>query len=163
MSAFVVDQEHLNVLIWAGLSSRFGSPTRRVLSWPIPDPTAYPDSVETGPGYHYRRLTRDTAEIVGQILLDQNLRSVNYLYTDDEINIYLHRAPQHTTWTAVEILSAIACYEYQACETTDWPQTEAYNICQALQEHMIASLPAYSEAPWEITRSTLPAQAADRA
>ena len=57
-------------------------------------------------------------------------------------------------WEPVELLSALACYEYQACETEDWESTEAAAFCRALRKELISRLSGYSEAPWEITPET---------
>jgi len=50
----------------------------------------------------------------------------------------------------VQTLKAIACFDYQACETDDWQQSEAFAFCEALRDRAINKLPGYSEAKWGI-------------
>lgn len=155
MSAFVVDQEHIRTLVWAGL--HYSHPS--VLRWVIEDPenTPTPEGIEGIFGQTVRRLDKDTASTVGQLLLSENARSVNHRYDEDEHFVYDHGAPKHTAWTPVELLSALACYEYQACETRDWHASEARAICDSLRTVLVRALPGYGEGPWEITPDTLPA------
>ena len=155
MSAFVVDQEHIRTLVWAGL--HYSHPA--TLCWPIEDPenTPTPEGIETLFGQTIRRLDKDTASTVGQILLSENARSVNYRYDEDEHFVYDHGAPAHTAWAPVELLHALACYEYQACETPGWHRSEARAICDALRATLVRCLPGYDEGPWEITPEDLPA------
>ena len=82
-----------------------------------------------------------------QILLEQNYRSVNFRYEEDE------SAPNFVAMlvrqcSPVEIIKLCDCYNYQSCETEDWDQTQAYAISQALRERAISMLPGMSEASW---------------
>lgn len=118
-------------------------------------------------------LTRLTADRVGQMLLTENVRSVDYRYPGGEdlpgryvmatlpgfdvevrapeyLQPYTFTASPHRHWKPVEILKAIDCFEYQSCETDDWRETEAYAFCQALRSRMIDQLPGYDDAPWGI-------------
>ena len=51
----------------------------------------------------------------------------------------------------VQVLKAIACYAYQACEHDAWETSEARAFCEQLKAHAIANLPGYREAAWEVT------------
>jgi len=156
MSAYVVHPEHIRVLVWAGI--HFTHPGSD-LTWYVPNPeeVIYQEGVKTQFGRTYRQLNRRTAETVGQLLLDENVRSVNYRYDEGETYIYKHDKPVHTNWSPVEVLSAIACYEYQACETPEWQYSEARTFCDALRSALVAKLPGYDKAPWGIGPETLPA------
>jgi len=105
MSAFIVDPEHIHVLLWA--TSRTTSPYGP-LAWYYDNPTRKGE------------LTPDTRDDVGQMLVDENAASVNYRYDEDDAYIYAYQQPQHTTWTDVEILKALDCYQYQSCEHPAW-------------------------------------------
>jgi len=69
-----------------------------------------------------------------KVLVEQNYASVNYRYDEDvephEIDLdpqvleILHAVSPERAW------GAIACYDYQSCETPDWPQTEAQRLVQ---------------------------------
>ena len=96
---------------------------------------------------------------VGQILKDQNVRSVDYRYrdnpnagTDGDLPPFvfsgMSRLPK---FGAVAIILAVDGYIYQAEETPDWEETEAYAIAHALREHAIRKLEGYSGgATWSI-------------
>lgn len=160
MSAWVVSQAHINAMVSAGL--RRGTVQGCKLSW-------YHDGER-------HELTRVNADQVGSMLLGENIRSVGFRYSDSpvddlpgryvtaelpgfdvEIRAPEYLAPftyKHTLKDdhrkPVEILKAIDCFEYQACETDDWRDSEAYAFCQALRSRMIDALPGYDDAPWGI-------------
>lgn len=140
MSAFLVDPEHINVLIQAGLTRKYPGIG---LSWH-----------HLGESY---ALEYNTADRVGQMLLDANAASVNHRYDEDEMYIYSYTQPQHTNWSPVEVLKAIHCYQYQACEPDDWNTSEANAFCDALTHYVINKMPGYDQAPWAITTSSTPA------
>lgn len=146
MSAFIVDPEHINVMIWAAAHkvNRHHGPLR----WYYGNPT------------HAGQVSHDNVDQVGQMLLDENAASVNYRYTEDDVFVYEYRPPQHTNWSVVELLKAIDCYEYQACEHPDWAQSQAHAFCQALRLRLISALPGYDAASWRITPNTVPQRAA---
>lgn len=50
------------------------------------------------------------------------------------------------------MLSALSCFDYQACETPDWRQSLAWQICDAIRDAAIRALPGYSSGPWEVRR-----------
>ena len=161
MSAFTVSNEHIAVLLTAGLAV-----DHKPLRWEIPAPTdgGLPLDATTGngvgagwsinrPNTRTRSLTRASVDAVGQMLLDHNTASVNDRYNADDLAIYTYTPPRG--WrTAVEVLKAINCYRYQASETSDWTDTEAHHFCAALETAVITMLPGYSEAAWAIGRDT---------
>jgi hypothetical protein len=91
-----------------------------------------------------------TEEVVGQVLLNENFRSVNYLYRRDTETPAFQLARLRRRYTPVEVLKALGCYSYQACETPDWKATDAYTIVQMLKTRAISQLPGYDEAAWEV-------------
>ena len=144
MSAFIVPTEHLHVLIWAGLNLTW---PRGGFSWYYDNPT------------RVGSLSRDTAGAVGQMLCDANADSVAHRYSQTGLirTVYRYRAPRWNQWSVVEILKALACYEYQACEVPNWPASEAHAFCRALQHLLIGRLPGYSDGPWTISGADVPA------
>jgi len=159
MSAYIVDNEHIRVLVWAGLQFKAYGPLR----WLVPNPEQSSSvGVITSFGITTRDLTRKSAETVGQMLYDQNARSVNHRYDDDDLAIYDHGAPACTSWSPVDILKAISGYEYQSCETPDWPESEAFWFCYMLRKQVMGHLPGYDDGPWSITTETAPAATATR-
>jgi hypothetical protein len=129
MSADEVDTIHIDALLTAGMPRR-----GTILHWHWGNPT------------QGASLNAETAGRVGAMLLAENRRSVNHLYTEDEIEqpYEYKRASLKGGWVAV--LSALACYEYQSCEHAEWPDSEAYAFCDALRRHAIRQLPGYSDA-----------------
>jgi hypothetical protein len=154
MSAFEVSNTHIDALVSAALSASRHGP----LSWyhgDIPrtergemlpgDPEYLPALARTK-----RTVTPENAGTWGATLLAENRRSVNWRYDEEEFEepYEFRRIGGHLS--AVAILKAIDCYDYQACEHPDWPQSEAYDFCQALRAAMIHQLPGYDAAAWEI-------------
>lgn len=138
MSAFVVNDEHIDALLTAGLV--WGEKTFGPISWDWPAPSDQPPA-----------LTRETADAVGLMLLSENVRSVNARYREqDEVGPYrFQRLPGKPD--PVVILKAIDCLEYQSNETTDWPESEAFAFCAAMRYRAIRELPGYDNGPgWNI-------------
>ncbi len=103
------------------------------------------------------RITHDNLQETGQKLLDENFRSIAYHY-DGRISVerrqYVHRPIRQLE--AVEIIKACNGYDYQACETPDWRQTEAFAIYDYIRNDAIRALPGYEEAgTWELYEKDL--------
>lgn len=82
--------------------------------------------------------------------MTKTLGPVNYRYAEAEepytfLNIVLKRV-----YAPVEVIKACNCYNYQACETPDWKDTEAQAIVHALRERAIKQLEGYGKAAWVI-------------
>ena len=112
------------------------------------------------PDSHIFRLRKEAPEVVpdviGQILLDENYKSVNYRYPDDtpgwgrfHYEWDLSRLPVNP----VAVLSLIACLEYQSCEHPEWEQSEAHAILKTIKAIAIRQLPGYDKYPWAIDDS----------
>ncbi len=142
MSAFVVDKAHINALVNAGLSL----PSRDNLTW-------YHD------GKHHK-LNCINVDEVGQMLLDENIKSVGHRYEDCEVTdlpgrvdaeylIPFKHKLSYNPLPAVTVFSLINCYKYQCCETDEWEDSEAFAFCRQLEGQLIRNLPGYDDAPWE--------------
>jgi hypothetical protein len=165
MSAFVVDKAHINAMVRFGLTSP--QRTHSPLSWYDVDTKtikytgdyeAYSRELQS----HRHQLTREMADVVGQMLLDENVKAVGIRYSSSPVTDLPGRAdaeyliPYKVTFsyripTPVEVLSLINCYEYQSCEDDDYYETEAHHFCEALKNMAIRSLPGYEDAPYEWT------------
>ena len=126
MSAFIVSDKHLNVILTMAVVKRasyyFEANGRRV------------------------DITRANASEIGQKLLDENFRSVNHRYREnDKAAKFEYRAVRSDEYSAVDVLKAIDCLDYQSCETDDWPKSEAYAILDGIKDSMIRALPGYAE------------------
>lgn len=109
----------------------------------------------TGSTYYWagrRRPVEGDAHRVAAVLYAENVRSVNSRYRQsDPAHGHLYTCnPQHARLSAVAILAALDCYEYQACECDDWDQSEACAIVHAARRDAIRALPGYESQPWEI-------------
>lgn len=172
MSAFVVDKAHIDVIVFAGLRAPAVSLQGGKLHWYARDPDrVYAEAGGGDAGWEEmgkarRELNPETVNRVGQMMLDENLRSVFHRYPDtleggcvpgsiDEEwrEPYRYRYPMRWGFNAVEALAAINSLEYQSCEHPEWDDSEAHTFCEALTGSLIRALPGYAEAPWEFTDS----------
>ena len=144
MSVFIVSPEHINVLLDAALryTDEIGM-------------TVY---TTDGQALAIDRTNRDQ---VGQMLLDTNAASAGARHQEaSELYIYSYTTPVRFDWEAIDILKAISCYEYQACEAPGWERSAARAFCEGLRRAVTPALPGYTDAPWEITTTSTPAHTA---
>lgn len=142
MSVFIVSPEHLNVLLDAALR--------------YTDEISMTVYAADGQALTIDRTNRDQ---VGQMLLDTNAASAGARHQEGN-ELYSYATPARFDWEAVDVLKAIACYEYQACEAPGWDASTARAFCEALRRAVIPALPGYTDAPWEITTTSTPAHTA---
>jgi len=146
MSAFVVEKSHINAMLHSAFQA--GLKYRGNFSWYFEK--------------EHKELTTDNADEIGQMLLDENIKSVGHRYEDSEITDLPGRAdadyilpfvykPFTRSPKPVEALKITGCYEYQSCEHPEWEASEAKAFCDALQHRLIDMLPGYEEAPWDWT------------
>ena len=176
VSAFVVAEAHLDYLIAAGL--RYGHDADRTLRWHVPDPPLPTDHRRGEPWgptaiahaeATERQLRPDTADAVGEMLLVQNERSYDHRHAGQHPTARLaYRFTERGRWAKVEgrvdagwlmrgvrlepvaALKALSCYEYQSCEDPGWQGSEARAFCDSLRRCLIAALPGYEAAPWDL-------------
>lgn len=147
MSAFVVDFHHINALVTFALDVQASY-------W--------------NPAAQERvNVTSYNAEEIGRLLLDENVRSVGHRYSGRISGEEKSAAADYAfkrynaPLSAVQILKAVECLEYQCCETDDWESTVAWRICQSLKGYAISRLPGYDAAAWGVpSASTFSAPAA---
>lgn len=142
MSAYIVEREHIAYLIDA--AERLASRQRSNFSW-----------------YHegQRHELTDHETEAGQMLWDENVRSVNYRYADslpstrthlglDEQEVYKHHSKARLAIDPVQVLKSIRCLEYQSCETPDWEASSAHAFLRSLMLYAISNLAGYEDAMW---------------
>lgn len=131
MSAFVVSNTHINAIVNFTLVA---SPAFKLHGYSFQD--------------EYREWP--SPEQLGQILLDENVRSVNARYGEhDEPDTFVFTRTLKPI-SAVAMLSALDCLEYQSCESYDWVDTLAHCLVEVMRSWTIHRLPGYAEAAWEI-------------
>lgn len=132
MSAWVVEREHIDVMIRKALERQHGA----MLQW----------VGENG----YRQIDHENASEIGLILAQENVASVCCRYEQDtaeqyeDMLEYAYRDPGYVL-TPAEVFKTVGCYEYQSCEHPGWETSEAKRFCEALREAAQAEL--YS-GPW---------------
>lgn len=166
MSAYIVDPRTIDYLVqWAQQQHT----DHHEVSAYLPDSlrpeafTKYPQAVRFG----RLDLTCLTPDELGQLLLDQNVRSVQTRYLDcppddlpgpnDQTRVRAYRfKPISNVQVAAWVISACRCLGYQSCETDDWEQTLAYAVMQAIREDAIQYMTR--GAPWGVTDGDLVGQ-----
>lgn len=111
--------------------------------------------VEYGVGYtteDYRPERKDKFHNIGQSLLNQNYKSVNYRYKEST-------KPHSFQYTNIDInegmlLGCINCYEYQACETPDFFNSPIHTCLLRLKQAILEKLIKQKgqEIPWGLGR-----------
>jgi hypothetical protein len=132
MSAFIVDYDHINA----------------ILSWAIKQECYVPDAAG-----ELEKITAENADTFGQVLADENCRSHNYRYADENTDAldYVFR-PFPIELTTGELIRACACLDYQSCETPDWHKTHAYQILLHIRSRATYETKEYEtcESAWGI-------------
>lgn len=83
-------------------------------------------------------LTKGNADKVAAILMAENVRSVNAKYRENVTNPYVFKFdPTASRRPIGNIIGALDCYEYQACETDDWHTSLAHEIVGGLRKHLL--------------------------
>jgi hypothetical protein len=91
---------------------------------------------------------------VGQLLLNENYKSVNHRYCAKEVppayafrEIHsIKRGGQSHILNAIDAIKLCSCLEYQSCEHPSW----ASKFLDRVIKNSIYRLPGYDEAPWGI-------------
>lgn len=147
MSAFLVSFAHINVLL------TFAKHQQLVLPHPVHS-SCISSRIET----------HDLAQEMGIALLKENVRSLNYRYGENGVlprhlanaghclDVYRFcpdpRGVLQRSGTALAIIKATHCYDYQSCETPDYLTTWAADVMRHIREGACYLLPGYDDAPW---------------
>ena len=128
MSAFIVTDTHINALVrYASrhkITVAYGNPTMRL------NVSAHEQEV-------------------AQLLIDENIKSVNYRYSEAETSLieYDRGAP---ILSAIEAIKAAQCLRYQSCEHSDFEESIAFKLIEAIISDAIPRLDGYESASWAI-------------
>ncbi|MGK9171552.1 hypothetical protein KXR53_35045 [Inquilinus limosus] len=135
MSAFVVDQEHLDELVSAAIDLEIRA--------------------RLAPDRACQQVNHENANDFGRMLWAENVRSVIHRYrlsgTEEAAEYEAEVEAYRFTWRPVppgRAAKRLACFEYQACECEDWMESLAYDFGSQMARALIAKLPGYAEAPW---------------
>ena len=102
-----------------------------------------------------------SAQEVGQLLLDQNYRSVNYRYKEDDkphkfeferkgVALEIGGTPvlysADEMYTDSQVYGCVSCWKYQSCEDPNHESSWAWKYVRDLEYKLIEK--AYPDAPW---------------
>lgn len=123
MSAFVVDDNHINIIV-----SYFVTPLMQNRLW-----------LELGGKYLY--MAYGDAHKVAECLYSQNIRSVNERYNETEEDGFAYRYIEAAqNYSPGEIAMALDGLEYQSCETDDYHDTDAYKILLSMRKRLLTNM-----------------------
>ncbi len=125
MSAFIVNDYHINALVTYGLQAK----------------------AEYWTGKERVRFSEDTAWALASKLYRANVKSVNFRYGErNRTNVFKYATVKISHLSAADIVKACDCLDYQSCELASWDRSEARKILQAIREEavrVLASSPAW--------------------
>jgi hypothetical protein len=107
---------------------------------------------ENGLPYYWNGQYRkcDNPERIGAILKKENVRSVNYRYSERQSTKFEYDASVvGKEISRAQILQAAFCLNYQSCERDDWPKSEAHAIIMAI---VYDAAYGFSDGEWEIQK-----------
>lgn len=165
MSAYLVSTEHIDLLVDFARSGD----ARDLIRLPLP-PRAYDLGLPTATGYWEDHLTghfdpREFPDQLGRGLLRANWDSLAARY-QGRVTEHFANGDQVATYAAPRrprifgvypakrgaelacVLKQLDCFDYQACEVTDYRATWARAVTDALRRAAICRLPDYQAAPW---------------
>lgn len=128
MSAFVVTDQHINALV------RYASRHSITVYEPMQD---------------IRFTVRGHEGIAASLLLDQNVKSVNYRYEENEKATIIYN-PAAPVLTAIQAIKAAQCLRYQSNETPDFEDSFACKLLNNIIADAIPRLDGYEQAAWAI-------------
>lgn len=145
MSAFVVSHKHINSILTYANRQRFAPHIRLADGETVLNLSDVKD-----------------LQRAAEIMLAENVLSVQARYPDTidnpqnmpgvitEVGCQIKFRFISKPLNAVQVLKALQCYDYQACETDDYEHSNAYRIVESIRSLAISNLPGYEEAKWEI-------------
>jgi len=135
MSAYLVEYEHINYLVGAMLCPA----TVRLMPFSYWSPTQK-RCVE---------VRSEDASAVGQMLWEENAKSVSYRYKEAKKTLGpYHRRRHYRAFDPIQLYKACECLGYQSCEHPEWDTSDAKACLDALRSCAIHSHEDYDKANW---------------
>jgi len=122
MSAFIVNKKHIDYILSTKLNSK----------------------------YDYPPLTEKQLTKIGQILVNENFKSVNYRYHEN-FQPYKYNFQPVINFNPIQALKAIDCLDYQSCKHEGWKKSRAKRILEDIKDSLITMLPGYDDFHWEVS------------
>lgn len=129
MSAFILNDYHLGAMVQFAVLHRV-------------------NVYHKGTWYYIQN--HGTPDLLLTVLHRQNVRSVDSRYNEKNDVDDLKFKPIAWSFSAVQIIKACNCYDYQACETEDYHDTLAFAVSDAIRAAAGRKLPGYEDAGWVI-------------
>lgn len=97
----------------------------------------------------YRPLPQETLQEHANLLMRENIRSVNYRYNERTkfapVKFEVDPAVVAAMYTAADLNQLARCLDYQSCERPDWERSKAYALLNEMRvialeqmvEHML--------------------------
>lgn len=120
-----------------------------------------------GSAWDTRKMACSHRDEAGQLLLDENYRSVNARYReDDKAPVYSYRFVDLDRAAVampipVLVLQSVRCLRYQSCETEDYATTNAAIFLDRIEHAAISKLTDMYDPPWGFTRDWMETKRAD--
>lgn len=150
MSAFMVNDDHLDLLASVVEWGREG--VYIYFSDEILPPRSDLE-VTRGEGNYYK--TRLHASLIKEELRLENQASLWARYPDDANELWegMTAKPYRQIFqdqvTLGQVLGALSCYEYQACESENWEKSFAFALCRSIRKAICSKI---SGDAWEYVR-----------
>ena len=128
MSAFIVSDTHINSLV--RYASRFNV-----------------RAFHGNPMAMFK--VKDNEQATAELLLAENVKSVNYRYRDNEVMTITYD-PAAPILTIIQAIKAAQCLRYQSCEHSDYEDSIAFKLIEAIITDAIPRLEGYESAQWAI-------------
>lgn len=142
MSAYIVSHNHINEIMNSIVENR--SFVQIADSFCIP----YPYSRR----FHDIEDNLEIINEIGQELVNENCRSVNYRYKRDDTPYKYNFSliPFAKKLKPIAVIKLIDCLEYQSCETKDYYKTDAFLILYHTRRAITQKFTGYDKAEWSI-------------
>lgn len=128
MSAFIVSDTHINSLV--RFASRFNV-----------------RAFHGNPMAMFK--VKDNEQATAELLLAENVKSVNYRHRDNEVMTITYD-PAAPILTIIQAIKAAQCLRYQSCEHSDYEDSIAFKLIEAIIADAIPRLEGYDSAEWAI-------------
>ena len=149
MGAFLVSPNHMCAMVW-GL---------RRHNYRVPRPDVARTDLSPGESWPTTLAVDVDPQWIMNELIAANAASYSYRYSHNdgamrELDEWLAEPMMYRPYprSEAELLSAARCFNYQACEFPEWPETKAYAITMALMRGLDRwrDTPEYEMAEWGI-------------
>ncbi len=136
MSAYVCSNDHISAIV------NYPRDTARLYG----NPYIYND----------HSISISDPEELGQLLLEENVKSVNHRYHDkdsakpEDYKFQLSPLNGKGSCSTIQFIKHIHCLKYQSCEHDGWEKSIALKILNRLEGWAVGHLPGYNDAEWGI-------------